>query len=107
LRGMAGDDLEKLCERPLPWSLAEALRRQAEDLEPAHQRLVEAAAVLGNRVPFDLLAAVSGMPEGELIWALRELVRLGVLTETGEDEFVFRHALVREAVQERLLGRER
>ncbi len=107
LRGLDGDDLEELCERPLPWSLAEALRRQSEDLEPDHLRLVEAAAVLGNRVPFDLLASVSGMPEGTLIVALRELVRQGVLTETGEDEFAFRHALVREAMQERLLGRER
>ena len=104
---MSSDDLEELHERPLPWSLAETLRRQVEHLEPAHQRLVEAAAVLGNRVPFDLLAAVSGMAEGDLIWALRELVRQGVLTETGEDEFAFRHALVREAVGERLLGRER
>ena len=30
-----------------------------------------------------------------------------MLVETGEDEFTFRHALVREAVGERLLGRER
>jgi DNA-binding NarL/FixJ family response regulator len=107
LRGMESDDLEALCERPLPWSLAEALRRQVEDLEPEHQRLVDAAAVLGNRVPFDLLASVSGLPESTLILSLRELVRQGVLTETGEDEFAFRHALVREAVEERLLGRER
>ncbi len=42
-----------------------------------------------------------------MIWSLRELVRQGILTETGEDEFAFRHALVREAVGERLLGRER
>lgn len=107
LREVSGDDLEELCERPLPWSLAETLRRQVEDLEPAHQRLVEAAAVLGNRVSFDLLASVSGFAEAELIAALRELVRQGVLAETGEDEFAFRHALVREAVEERLLGRER
>src|SRR5262249_6029546 len=104
---LRGVDLDELCERPLPWSLAEALRRQVEHLEPAHQRLVEAAAVLGNRVPFDLLAAVTGMAEGELIWALRELVSQGVLVETSGDEFAFRHALVREAVGERLLGRER
>jgi DNA-binding CsgD family transcriptional regulator len=107
LRSMSRNDLEELCERPLPWSLAEALRRQVEDLQPAHQRLVEAAAVLGNRVPFDLLSSVSGMDESELIDALRELVRQGVLVETGVDEFAFRHALVREAVGERLLGRER
>jgi DNA-binding CsgD family transcriptional regulator len=102
-----GGDLVELVDQPLPWSLAEALRRQVEHLEPALQRLVEAAAVLGYRVPFDLLRSVTGMSEADLIWALRELVREGVLVETGEDEFAFRHALVREAVGERLLGRER
>ena len=95
------------CDKPLPWSLAETLRRQVEHLDPAQQRLVEAAAVLGYRIPFDLLAAVTGRDEADLIWALRELVAQGVLVETGEDEFAFRHALVREAIGERLLGRER
>ncbi len=102
-----GTDVEVLCEQPLPWSLAEALRRQVEDLEPDQQRLTEAAAVLGYRIPFDLLASVTGRDETDLIWALRELVANGVLVETGEDEFAFRHALVREAMGERLLGRER
>ena len=73
----------------------------------SQQRMVEAAAVLGYRIPFDLLAAVTGTGEDELIAALRELVAQGVLVESGEDEFAFRHALVREAVAERLLGRER
>ena len=50
---------------------------------------------------------MSGTAESDLIWALRELVQQGVLVETGEDEFAFRHALVREAIGERLLGRER
>jgi Predicted ATPase len=107
LRGVTGEDIERMCDRPLPWSLAETLRRQVEDLAPVHQRLVEAAAVLGTRVPFDLLAAVTGLAEADLIEGLRELVRQGVLTETGEDEFAFRHALVREAIEGRLLGRER
>ncbi len=100
-------DLDDLCERPLPWSLAETLRLQVEHLEPDQQRLVEAASVLGYRIPFDLLAAVTGREERDLITALRQLVADGVLVETGEDEFAFRHALVREAVGERLLGRER
>jgi DNA-binding CsgD family transcriptional regulator len=105
LRG--GTDLERLCDEPLPWSLAETLRRQVDHLEPGLQRMVEAAAMLGYRIPFDLLAAVTGKDEGELIAALRQLVGEGVLVESGEDEFAFRHALVREAVTERLLGRER
>jgi DNA-binding NarL/FixJ family response regulator len=107
LRGHEGDDLAALDERPLPWSLAEVLRRQVADLPPRVQRIVEAAAVLGHRVPFDLLATVSGTAEEELIAALRDLVDRGVLTESGEDEFTFRHALVREAICAQLLGRQR
>ncbi|MGH3385339.1 MAG: helix-turn-helix transcriptional regulator [Nocardioidaceae bacterium] len=107
VRGHEGEDLESLGEQPLPWSLTEVLRRQIDDLEPDAQRIVEAAAVLGHRVPFDLLAAVVGASEEGLISALRELVTRGVLVESGEDEFSFRHALVREAIAEQLLGRER
>jgi DNA-binding CsgD family transcriptional regulator len=107
LRSSDGQDLTELCEQPLPWSLAEVLRRQVADLDPASQRIVEAAAVLGHRVPFDLLAAVAGAGEDELISVLRELVSRGVLIESGEDEFSFRHALVREALTGQMLGRQR
>ncbi len=100
-------DLESLDDNPLPWSLSEVLRRQVDDLDPLVQRTVEAAAVLGHRIPFDLLASVTGATETELIHALRELVSRGVLVETGDDEFSFRHALVREAITAQLLGRER
>jgi len=128
LRGWEGGDLDELCSRPLPWSVVEALRRQIDELDPASRRVVEAAAVLGHRIPFDLLAGVTqgggrrlGGPEGQggggtlreedLIEILRDLVRRGVLAElrgeAGEDEFVFRHALVREAITEQMLGRQR
>jgi DNA-binding CsgD family transcriptional regulator len=107
LRARGGEDLAELSERPLPWSLAEVLRRQVADLPPAAQRILEAAAVLGHRVPFDLLAAVTGAGETELIEVLRQLVERGVLVESGEDEFTFRHALVREALTGQMLGRQR
>jgi len=107
LRGHEADDLESLDEQPLPWSLAEVLRRQVADLDPKDQRIVEAAAVLGHRVPFDLLATVTGASEDELIAVLRDLVARGVLVESGDDEFSFRHALVREAISGQLLGRQR
>lgn len=103
----AGPDLEALADQPLPWSLTEVLRRHVADLAPAGQRIAEAAAVLGHRVPFDLLAAVTGTGEPELIGALRELVTRGVLVESGGDEFTFRHALVREALTDQMLGRQR
>ncbi len=107
LGSCAPGDLESLIEKPLPWSLAEVLRRQVASLDPAAQRVVEAAAVLGRRAPFDLLATVTGAGEDELIGVLRDLVVRGVLVEAGEDEFSFRHALVREAITGQMLGRQR
>jgi len=107
LRAHDADDLEQIVEQPLPWSLAEVLRQQIAGLDEHGRRIAEAAAVLGQRIPFDLLAAVTGASEAELIDTLRELVRRGVLSESGEDEFSFRHALVREAVTASLLGRQR
>ncbi|WP_246158796.1 helix-turn-helix transcriptional regulator [Catellatospora sichuanensis] len=101
------DDLDALVEQPLPWSLAEVLRRQVASLDADAQRVVEAAAVLGRRAPFDLLATVTGAGEDELIGVLRDLVVRGVLVEAGEDEFSFRHALVREAITGQMLGRQR
>jgi DNA-binding CsgD family transcriptional regulator len=103
----AGMDVDSLCDEPLPWSLAEVLRRQLDDLDPDSQRILEAAAVLGQRVPFDLLATVTGTGEDELVTVLRKLVTRGVLVESGEDEFGFRHALVREALTDQMLGRQR
>ncbi|GLH97602.1 hypothetical protein Pa4123_28770 [Phytohabitans aurantiacus] len=107
LRDLPQGDPETLADQPLPWSLAELLRRQVDDLDPITHRIVEAAAVLGHRVPFDLLAAVSGAGEDELIQVLRDLVTRGVLVESGDDEFLFRHALVREAITDQMLGRQR
>ena len=107
VRGYDGDDLDALLDSPLPWSVSEVLRRQLDGIEPQSQRIIEAAAVLGHRVPFDLLAAVTGASEAELITALRDLVDRGGLVESGDDEFMFRHALVREAIAGQLLGRQR
>ena len=107
LRALPGYDVEALVEQPLPWSLAEVLRRQVDDLDPVSHRIVEAATVLGHRISFDLLAAVTGVSESELIAVLRDLVIRGVMVESGEDEFAFRHALVREAIADQMLGRER
>jgi DNA-binding CsgD family transcriptional regulator len=105
----AGEDVEpeELVDLCLPWSLAELMRGQLDVLDPAERRIIEAAAVLGQRVEFDILAAVTGTSEDELIGVLRNLVAAGLLLEAEHDVFTFRHALTREAVQEELLGREK
>ncbi|HEX7131874.1 MAG TPA: LuxR C-terminal-related transcriptional regulator [Iamia sp.] len=101
-----GATLDELTSAPLPWNLAEAVRAQVDDLEPASRRVIETAAVLGRRVPFDVLAAVTGLDEGELIHVLRDLIDRDLLTESEVDVFSFRHDLSREAIEQRLLGRE-
>ena len=92
----------------LPWSLAELVRTQLDDLTAEQRRVLETAAVLGvTRVDFDLLSAVSGNTDEELIPILRHLVERGLLVEGEADVFSFRHALAREAIEADLLGRER
>jgi DNA-binding CsgD family transcriptional regulator len=108
LLAAAGEaDPDELVRQPLPWSLAEVMRAQLDDLEPKHRSVLETAAVLGRRVTFDLLASVSGFDEDELIPILRALVAAGLLVEAESDVFSFRHALAREAIENDLLGRER
>jgi DNA-binding CsgD family transcriptional regulator len=105
---VAGDvDPAELGRQPLPWTLAELVRGQLSGLSADERRLVEAAAVLGGRAEFDLLAAVTRSTEDEMILILRGLVERGLLVEECEDSFAFRHALVRDAVEQQLLGRER
>jgi DNA-binding CsgD family transcriptional regulator len=98
---------ERLATLPLPWNLAEAVLRRLDELEPRARQVVETAAILGQRIPFDLLAAVIGYGEEQLIPALRQLVAENLVVEEEPDVFAFRHALTREAVAGRLLGRER
>jgi DNA-binding CsgD family transcriptional regulator len=108
LVGSAKDlEPDELADSPLPWSLAELVARQLDGLSLHERRVVEAAAVLGRRASFDVLAAMCDAGEEDLIADLRALVDRGVLVEERVDEFTFRHALVRDAVEGQLLGRER
>lgn len=102
-RGVA---LEDLAAAPLPWNLAEAVHNQVDELDAGARSVVETAAVLGRRVTFDVLAAVTGLDEPTLIAVLRDLITRGLLTELEPDVFGFRHDLTREAIEQRLLGRE-
>jgi DNA-binding CsgD family transcriptional regulator/tetratricopeptide (TPR) repeat protein len=96
-------DLETM---PLPWTVAELVRNQVEDLDPDVRNIVTTAAVLGRRVSFDVLANVTGTSEDELIDLLRGAVNSGLLVETEPDVFSFHHDIAREAIEGSLLGRE-
>lgn len=97
------DDLDAT---PLPWTVAELVRSQLDDLDADVREMVATAAVLGRRVPFDVLAAVTGASEDDLIRRLRVAVDAGLLDEGEPDVFGFHHEIAREAIEAGLLGRE-
>src|ERR671910_511689 len=96
-----------LVSMPLPWTVAELVGSQVDALDTAVTDMLTAASVLGRRVSFDLLAAVTGASEDDLISRLHAAVESGLLVETDPDVFSFHHELAREAIEGKLLGRER
>jgi DNA-binding SARP family transcriptional activator len=65
-------------------------------LSGSTRRILEAAAVIGIEIDVSILTEVSGRPRPEVVQALDEATRLGVMVEQGRtDQFRFDHALVR------------
>lgn len=96
----------------LPASVRDATLGRLAALPGPARQLVRAAAVAaasGNQVPHQLLAAVLAeeIAADELVAAARAAVRHHLLRPDGADGYVFRHALIREAVDRDLLPVER
>ncbi len=88
-------------------SLRDLLLVRVEALPDAAQQVVRLAAQGGSTVEHALLAAVCPLPEAELLEALRAAVGANVLLPTEDGEgYSFRHALLREAVDDDLLPGE-
>ena len=91
----------------LPAGLADLLLSRVEQLPDAAQRVLRAAAVAGRRADDELVRAASGLEAGEYEDAVREAVTHQLLVPDGTEGYVFRHALLREAVYADLLPGER
>ncbi|WP_419998041.1 helix-turn-helix transcriptional regulator [Streptomyces boninensis] len=91
-------------------SLRDLLLVRIEELPEHAQRVLRMAGEGGDLVEYGLLAAVSAMPEDELLDALRAAVAGCVLVpdaSAGREAYRWRHALLREAVCDDLLPGER
>jgi DNA-binding NarL/FixJ family response regulator len=92
----------------LPWQLADLLLVRLDRLSDDARQIVRVAAVGGRRVTHDMLEAVAGVPDGRLDEALREAIDAHILQLTTSGRgYVFRHALLAEAVYDDLLPGER
>jgi len=90
----------------LPGTFAEAVARRLADLPAPTRAALHAAAVLGRRFDWPLLAAVTGASDAEVVAALRPAIGAQLVVEEP-DGFRFRHALTREAVLGDLMGPQR
>ncbi|MBO0776604.1 MAG: hypothetical protein J2P34_09830, partial [Actinobacteria bacterium] len=90
----------------LPSEVAALLLARVEQVSPAGQQVLRAAAVAGRRVEDDMVRAASGLPAADYEHAIRESVAHQLLIPDGQG-YAFRHALIREAVYNDLLPGER
>jgi DNA-binding NarL/FixJ family response regulator len=91
----------------LPAGLAALLLNRVEQLSDAAQQVLRAAAVAGRKADDELVRAASGLAAAEYEGAVREAVTHQLLVPHGTEGYVFRHALLREAVYADLLPGER
>jgi predicted ATPase len=91
----------------LPSTLADVLLARVQGLSEPAQQVLRVAAVAGRRVSHRLLAEVAGWSEADLERGLREAVGAGVLVaDRTSGTYMFRHALLQEAVYTELLPGE-
>lgn len=95
------------CITDVPGELADVLLGRVEQLAGPAQHALRVASVAGRRVDHRLLAEAAGLDEAALDEALREAVSRQLLSTDAAGGYVFRHALLQEAIYSDLLPGER
>ena len=92
----------------LPWQLADLLLVRLDRLSEDARQVVRVAAVGGRRVPYDMVESTIELTGPRLDEALREALDSNILQLTPSGRgYVFRHALLAEAIYDDLLPGER
>lgn len=100
-------DRKRLSELRVPRTVQLAVIQRTGSLGAAARQVLTVAAVAGLRFDVGLLADITGLREGDLLAAIKDLIRAQLVVEESADTFVFRHALTRQAIYSALLLRER
>jgi len=98
-----------VAELAIPDSVRDAVQQRLATLTPTARRVLQVAAVIGQRFVFDLLLRVTEVREGDLLDALREAIEAQLIVEeadAADEAYRFRHALTRESVIAELMRRE-
>ena len=96
------------CGPSIPPTLREIVLARIDGLSEVAQNVLRCAAVIGRSADHRLLEATAGLSPAELLAGVREAVAQHILVTDGDGlEYRFRHALVREAVEDDLLPGDR
>ena len=84
----------------VPDTFMDAIRVRMSALRDAPRAIAEVAAIAGGEVSCELLSAVTGWNEGDVIDAIAVLTSRAILRETGagRSDFTFTHALIAGAI---------
>ena len=85
---------------PLPAGANDVLRARLEPVSETAAQILSSAAVLGRSFDVDTVRSVSGRTDEETATSLEELVRLGLIEESGPG-YDFAHGLLRSLVYNR------
>ncbi|GAA3884192.1 LuxR family transcriptional regulator [Saccharothrix violaceirubra] len=107
VRAVRGPDWGLLDEVEVPALLRDAMAERLARLPRTGRRLAQAAAVLGVPADEGLLARVGAVEPDRARAALTHALQSGVLYETTDVRYGFRHALAQQAVYDTLTGPER
>ncbi|MEI7054904.1 AAA family ATPase [Nocardioides sp. CCNWLW239] len=91
----------------LPWDLADLLLIRLDQLDATAREVVDTASAAGRDVSDELLEAVAGLDRATLDAGLRQAIERAILVPREDGYYVFRHALLGEAVYDDLLPGER
>ena len=109
-RGLGEWERRDIAEMEMPLSVRETLLLRARNLDAPIVEALQLAAVLGERIEPDVLAAVTGMSAVEVEHLIDEGLRLQLISERRDGPrttYRFRHALTREAFADELVDRRR
>ena len=86
----------------VPATVAVVVGERVDQLPAGARQLVQDAAILGNEVTAQVLAAMTSQLPARVIDDLAPALRAGIVEELAPGRFRFHHALVRDAIEARM-----
>ena len=98
------DDAAALIAEQIPAGVRDVLRRRVSRLPDQTRTVLLVAAVIGQEFDLDVVAAVTGVDDDEVLNAVELTVLSGLVVEdrAAVGRFRFAHALIREAIYEEI-----